>query len=106
MLTRKSEKTFPTPLHAPASGRPGDSSSVLPSSPCALASAARLEEEEEEEEEEGAWGIGEDMYDGEEEEEDSTRLQRDPGRSRKTGRVILFIMNRGRFALRKSGVRY
>ena len=76
MLTRKSEKTFPTPLHAPASGRPGDSSSVLPSSPCALASAARLEEEEEEEEEEGgAWGIGEDMYDGEEEEgDDSTRL--------------------------------
>ena len=51
--TRKSEKTFRTPLHASASGRPGDSSGVLPSPPCALASAARLEEEEEEEEEEG-----------------------------------------------------
>ncbi len=89
--TRKSEKTFRTPLHASASGRPGDSSGVLPSPPCALASAARLEEkeEEEEEEEEGGggeeeeggvfktcmtWGIGEDVYDGdEEEEEDSTK---------------------------------
>ena len=76
--TRKSEKTFRTPLHASASGRPGDSSGVLPSPPCALASAARLEEKEEVEEEEeegGAWGIGEDVYDGEEEEEeDSTKL--------------------------------